>query len=322
MHTRNPLRHLFASLNPFLEVKSFIEKIIKLESAKKVDDQLHISEAISLNDKDPEGNSLLTLAVTQGQKKIVNLLLAAKACPNLQQNLNLETPLILAAKSGDHEITHMLLEAKAEVNAKDAAGNTALMWAANYNHQWILYLLLASYKNKHDQAFIPNLEIKNANGETALDKAIAHNHLSAVRLLLAAGAKPQVQLYDFLVLQDASDPDLILCYEYFYEQLVVLHQLQMGEKASEDSLIVLLTFIYNYKSHLQTLFNLNQMKLSNFLHALNRKENIFPKDILNLIISYDASLERNGFFSGKGEKRKSEQEQVTLPSEAKKLSYT
>ena len=53
----------------------------------------------------------------------------------------LDSELITAAQNGHTDVVRCLLDRGADVNAKDAYGNTALMWAGHHGHKEVFKLL-------------------------------------------------------------------------------------------------------------------------------------------------------------------------------------
>ncbi len=127
--------------------------------------------------KDANGGTALTEAVANGHFENARMLLDAGASPNTQMPYSGYTPLILAAGRNDAKMLGMLLEHDVDVNAADASGSTALMWAA-YSAETgpataVETLLLAGA----DPA------IANRKGETAVALAQWHGKTPAVRVL-------------------------------------------------------------------------------------------------------------------------------------------
>jgi len=127
---------------------------------------LDASAKVSLRDN--QGRTALWIAVQNRLTGIVNELLEEGADPNVSDDEHEITPLILAASYGDIYIVRELLDHGANVNARDAHGNTALMRAigiGNPNQRDIqLIKLLLNYGAR--------VELKNNDGNTALDKAL------------------------------------------------------------------------------------------------------------------------------------------------------
>lgn len=80
--------------------------------------------------KDDDGKTPLHYALTQGQKDVVELLLARKVDVNARDKDG-GTPLYYAAKYGNKDVVELLLAKKAEVDAKNNDGETPLYAAAS-----------------------------------------------------------------------------------------------------------------------------------------------------------------------------------------------
>jgi len=91
------------------------------------------------------------------------------------------SPLHDAAKRGNMELLRECLLNKMPVNQGDAAGNTALHWAARAGHMDIISALLT----------VPQVQLNTSNklGETPIKTAAMAGKAGAVQKLLEAGAK-------------------------------------------------------------------------------------------------------------------------------------
>ena len=94
-------------------------------------------------------------------------------------------PLIEAAKHGDLYTLRSLLQAKANVNATDADGSTALLWASYHNDVEAADLLIRAGANVNAASDL---------GATPLWAASQNGGVAIVRKLLAAGANPDAAL--------------------------------------------------------------------------------------------------------------------------------
>lgn len=90
------------------------------------------------------------------------------------------SPLVFATYSNQGEITRLLLEKGAEVDARDANGNTALMGIAFKGFTDLAQLLIDEYKAE--------VNLRNNSGATALSFAAMFGQADMVRLLLEKGA--------------------------------------------------------------------------------------------------------------------------------------
>ncbi|CCM10365.1 exported protein of unknown function [Cardinium endosymbiont cEper1 of Encarsia pergandiella] len=149
------------------------------------------------------GHTPLLLAIERGHKKIVSLLLAAGADPNIlnhkgchplqlaiQQNrkdlvqLLLQagamcnvtpSPLLLAIKGRSLPIIRLLLEQKQIVETQDKNGYTGFHWAVKQNSVAIFQLLLRSGRF--------NINAKAANGATPLHLIVANKKSKLLKTL-------------------------------------------------------------------------------------------------------------------------------------------
>ena len=88
-------------------------------------------------------------------------------------------PLVLATYLQQPEIATLLLEKGANINARDGAGNTALMGVVFKGDKGLTALLI-------DKGASINLQ--NYSGATALIYAVSYGHHDIVRLLIEKGA--------------------------------------------------------------------------------------------------------------------------------------
>jgi ankyrin repeat protein len=138
-----------------------------------------------------KGSTALHEAVREGRIEVINLLVAAGADPNVQDEFR-GTPLHDATR-GDREdtdeIVKLLLAAGADPNVQDASGSSPLFRALEFSGQHkhdpigVVRLLL-------DTKADPNLQ--TSNKQTALIAAVDGGRIESARLLLAAGADPNV----------------------------------------------------------------------------------------------------------------------------------
>lgn len=157
---------------------------------------------------DHRGWTPLHYAAFHGHAKAVELLLKAKANPNIQQQIGFlplhysvqsleivklllnagadpkipsfdgETPLHLAASQGHAKAVRLFLNAGAKVCEQDKDGHTALHDAALEGHAKVVALLLNAGANPNT----PNVE-----GETPLHLAAKNAHKEVVELLVSRG---------------------------------------------------------------------------------------------------------------------------------------
>mmetsp|Transcript_3663 Transcript_3663/g.6413 ORF Transcript_3663/g.6413 Transcript_3663/m.6413 type:complete len:555 (-) Transcript_3663:1416-3080(-) len=127
------------------------------------------------------GITALQIAASQGHNRIVQMLLAHGANPNLSGKTG-RTPLALAAINNRAETISILLEANADINARNVNGYTPLMEVAMgaFPTNETLNLLLYSGANLH---------VKGDSGITALMCAAYGGSPLKIKSLLAFGAK-------------------------------------------------------------------------------------------------------------------------------------
>ncbi len=104
--------------------------------------------------------------------------------PNIKNDKG-NTPLIIAASLGDVDAVQNLLAYRSDVNAANNDGNTALIYAARYNHPRIIYELMRSYS----MVTPVDVDMQNKQGQTALHWGALRGYEEVVMRLLAANAK-------------------------------------------------------------------------------------------------------------------------------------
>jgi len=130
-------------------------------------------ETTEVNDK------ALFLAAYNGRTEAVKGLLSQGADVNVKDAKG-NTVLMAAAQGGHREVVDKLLSQGADVNAKNKRGSTALMYAA-YNGRLKVVKVLLTYH--------ADVKAKNKNQDTALKLAAVKGHKEVVELLKKAGAK-------------------------------------------------------------------------------------------------------------------------------------
>ncbi|KAF3217965.1 hypothetical protein TWF191_008382 [Orbilia oligospora] len=193
-------------------------------SAAKSDDndiiELLLEEGeIDPNERDSNGNTALWLAVGNGNKKLVQLLLHRGARPSVEvQNSDSSVPLGLATERGYKEIAELLLDTGANVDIRHR-GSTPLKIAADKNLTKMIQLLLDKGANPNasgddDQTPLmiaaerlnwemvkllvdkgANPDVKGYNGRTPLMIAAEESNWEMVKLLLDRGANPNIKGY-------------------------------------------------------------------------------------------------------------------------------
>ena len=92
--------------------------------------------------KDKEGNTLLHRAVSEGARPSVTKVIIDVMGQVNVRNSNGETPLGLAAAVGNKKIVEILLAAGAQPDAQDKQGQTALMRASDSGHAGVVAILI------------------------------------------------------------------------------------------------------------------------------------------------------------------------------------
>ena len=144
-----------------------------------------LQHGANVETRDSGGNTPLWMAAVRGDRAAMALLLAHKANPNARNKSatsGILDYLIQTDRSRDVKpLMQMLLTAGAEVNAREASGNTPLHVAVYYDLRDRAQLLLANKAN-------PNA--KNQDGETPLCLAVSKGEKEMAELLLANKADP------------------------------------------------------------------------------------------------------------------------------------
>ena len=136
----------------------------------------------------PDLNQQLIKAVVRGDENAVTDLLAKGANPSTTGGVTpvgaSNTALMWAASEGYPAIARLLIDYGADINAKNAAGYTALMFAAEGDHREILLNLL-----DHPDLDPNAIGDRNNYQETVLMAATRHGQLDIVQRLLKMGAE-------------------------------------------------------------------------------------------------------------------------------------
>jgi len=146
-----------------------------------------------LSDKlDKAGRSLPYMAASAGRTDLIKTLIELKVDVNKPTRGSGDsasglgwTPLMIAAAEGHVETVSALVEAGGDVNATNALGRTALMFASSYGFLAIVNDLLAHRAD-------PNLVPKDSTGWTALIAAAHNGHREVVTMLLGHGADASI----------------------------------------------------------------------------------------------------------------------------------
>ena len=148
---------------------------VKMNDVKAVKKAL--SNGISPNLMDTQGNSALALAITEKSMDVIKLLVDTPSIDLERPNLAGETPVMMMAYNDMYDLLVYLVD-KRDVDI-NKPGWTALHYAATNGHERIASYLL----DKH--AYIDAL---SPNGTTPLMMAARGGHIHVVKLLLDRGA--------------------------------------------------------------------------------------------------------------------------------------
>ncbi|HEX8636033.1 MAG TPA: ankyrin repeat domain-containing protein [Pyrinomonadaceae bacterium] len=132
----------------------------------------------------------LSLAANGGDGAQIKKLVAQGTDVNARDEAGL-TALIWAARKGNTEAARLLIDARADLNARDCAsvGWTPLMHAIHKNQNDVARLLIERGADLNARAGDCR-EGTDAGGKTALDYAAANDNAEIVKALLARGASP------------------------------------------------------------------------------------------------------------------------------------
>jgi ankyrin repeat protein len=128
--------------------------------------------------KDHDGWTLLHWAAYEGDKNLVQFLLANGADVNAQDFQFRWAPLHYAAEEGHKDVAELLLASKADINLKTKAGATPLHWAVA--HMDVVELLL------YNDA---SVNAKDNAGKTPLHYAALNGYKDVMQLLRQHGGQ-------------------------------------------------------------------------------------------------------------------------------------
>ena len=142
----------------------------------------------------PNLESVLLDAAAAGQTNLVKSFLDNGANVEVKNEAG-ATPLIFASAKGHSDVVKLLLERGANVNAKTTTGITPLMAAASGGYVDIVKLLLAKAANvsAKDQQSRTALDIAQATGNTQV-QALLKSHERVSGMASAPVAAPQAQI--------------------------------------------------------------------------------------------------------------------------------
>ena len=120
--------------------------------------------------------------------------------PNIKNSKG-NTPLIISASLGDSLAVTNLLAYRADINATNNEGDTALIYAARYNHPETVLVLFSPLAQKQEKV---NINAQNNKGETALYWAALKGYAPVVKALLAYDADKKIKTNEGLTAYDAA----------------------------------------------------------------------------------------------------------------------
>lgn len=164
-----------------------------------------------------------TLFRSCAQKNLVGVLgmLKGGVDPNVK-NAQGNTPLIISSSLGDTPSVQSLLAYRADVNTANNNGDTALLYAARYNHPDTVMALLAPLTMQYRA----DINVQNKKGETALYWAAMKGYAPIVKILLANDADPSLKTKEGMTALTAAQK---------YNQKAVIALLEMNLNELKDS---------------------------------------------------------------------------------------
>ncbi|KAI9890829.1 MAG: hypothetical protein M1814_003613 [Vezdaea aestivalis] len=140
--------------------------------------RLLINRGMDMDSRDPNGNTAICLASSNGIEAVVRLLLKEGVDVNARAESG-KSALHIASYEGYEAIVRLLLENGADINAQTELGRSALYIASYKGYEAIVRLLL---ENGAD------VNARTEEDEDALYNASSQGHEAIVRLLLENGA--------------------------------------------------------------------------------------------------------------------------------------
>jgi len=157
------------------ELRSLVDNLVFLE--EYVGEGL-LNEDMEKVRKDPNGWTAMFAAVSQGMEKKVSGYLQAGMSPETKNPRTDLTVLMAAAARGKTNIARALVKAGANVNARNKAGGTALVFSASGGHFETMEFLSGAGAD---------INAADTSGKTALIAAVERGDMQIIQALLRAG---------------------------------------------------------------------------------------------------------------------------------------
>ncbi|KAM9420936.1 ankyrin repeat and SOCS box protein 2-like [Salvelinus alpinus] len=157
-----------------------------------------ISKGVDMNCQACDGATPLYEASKNGHKEVVELLLSQKADANRTTKSGL-VPLHVAVQKGHFDIVSMLIPATSKAKVQ-CSGISPLHLAAEHNRDWILEVLIKGGYDVNLQLAEDRSKMYEDRRSTALYFAVANNNLEAAEMLLEAGANPNLDMFNPLLI--------------------------------------------------------------------------------------------------------------------------
>jgi ankyrin repeat protein len=173
----DPYELMMIPLNKKAEM--IIEEIKKsYPNLNLVNDLIVLGANLEWKDEENGGLTPLHVAAEFGRVDIAQMLIAAGADVNMQDDIG-ETPLHRAAYYGIVEIVRMLIAAGSDVNILSVSNWSSLHWATTKGDEEIAQILIDAGAD---------VNVKNKRDWTALHLAVWENNSSITKILIDAGA--------------------------------------------------------------------------------------------------------------------------------------
>lgn len=235
------------------------EKLLEIKSLlKAIQTKAAQGENISINDRYIDKDTALIIAARKGREEIIQLLLGAKAKTDLQNRFE-ATALMEAVEKSNLKITELLLDAGAQI--ENGTKYTVL-----------------------DRAIDLHLSALQDRFDNSIDLT---DNLAVIRALLKHGAfiHNPGRLFELLSYCDARDPNTLDTLHFLHEHL------KLGYGPSLPSLL------NDTKKFTEELDIVTEARKKDFIEVADMTiKELLPSDLNKIVYSYDAPLERLGFF--------------------------